>query len=186
MISPVIEATQAWVALGSNLGEREQLLQSSLRAMDGIPGTQVERVSDFFETVAVGPGIQGKYLNAAVALRTTLTPRRLLESLLNIEAMHGRRRHATVRWEARTLDLDLLMYGTATIREPGLCVPHPRMHQRFFVLEPLAQIAPEIVHPVINRTISELLGDLQMESANGNFCPSGLLTDGIVGVTHRG
>jgi len=129
----------AYVGLGSNLGDRAATLRSALAALGGLPDTRLLRCSTFHETQAVGgPPGQPPYLNAVAALRTGLSPRRLMEALLEIERRHGRVR--TVRDAPRTLDLDLLLYGPRRIAEPGLTVPHPRMWQRDFVLRPLAEL----------------------------------------------
>lgn len=150
----------AAVALGSNLGDRRAMLRDAVAAIERYPGTRIIRVSDPIETDAVGPGAQGKYLNAAALLGTTLEPRELLEALLATERALGRDRSREERWGARTIDLDLLLFDHRVIEEPGLCVPHPRMHERRFVLVPLAQIAAHAVHPVLQRSVGELLSNL--------------------------
>jgi 2-amino-4-hydroxy-6-hydroxymethyldihydropteridine diphosphokinase len=148
---------RAYVALGSNLGDRAATLRSALRALGALPATVLEAASEFIETEPVGPEGQGPYLNAAAVLRTGLGPGELLERMLEIEREHGRVRSGGSRWGARTLDLDLLLHGEARIDEPGLTVPHPRLHERRFVLEPLAMIAGDIVIPTLGATVTELL-----------------------------
>ena len=145
----------AYVALGSNLGDRGAHLEAALAALRSTEGIEVVAVSRTFETDPVGPPPQGPYLNAAARLRTTLSPRALLERLLAIEAERGRERGA-VRNAARTLDLDLLFFADLRVDEPGLTLPHPRLHQRPFVLDPLCEIAPDLVHPVLVETIASL------------------------------
>ncbi len=151
--------TTAYVGLGANLGRREQTLRAALEALDGRNGVRVVRASSTIETDPVGgPPGQPPYLNAAAELRTTLAPEPLLRALQAVEDAFGRTRE--VRWGPRTLDLDLLLYGDRVIETPALTVPHPRMHERRFVLEPLCEIAPEAVHPVLGRTMREMLEGL--------------------------
>jgi 2-amino-4-hydroxy-6-hydroxymethyldihydropteridine diphosphokinase len=145
----------AYVALGSNLGDRSAHLVAAVAALGASAGVEVVAVSSSVETDPVGPPPQGRYLNAAACLRTDLAPRDLLERLHAIERSRGRTR-GPVRNTARTLDLDLLLYGDRRIDEPGLTVPHPRLHERSFVLGPLSEIAAEIVHPILNETIAAL------------------------------
>lgn len=146
----------AYVALGSNLGDRARHIAGALAALRATDGVEVTAESALHETEPVGGPPQGRYLNAAVELRTRLGPRELLRELHRIEAAFGRRRDAG-RDAPRTLDLDLLFYGARRIDEPGLSVPHPRLHQRRFVLDPLREIAPNLVHPVLGMTVRELL-----------------------------
>ena len=147
----------AAIALGSNLGDRRATIAAALRAIEALPRTHITRVSDLFETDPVGPGAQGKYLNAAALLTTSLPPRELLDHLLAIERSLGRTRTPHEQWGPRTIDLDLLLYADLILNEPSLTLPHPRMHQRRFVLEPLAQIAPDLTHPILHKPISDLL-----------------------------
>jgi 2-amino-4-hydroxy-6-hydroxymethyldihydropteridine diphosphokinase len=156
-------ASRAMIGLGSNLGDRAALLEGALAALASTPGVRIERVSSVCETEPVGgPPGQGPYLNAAAALETTLEPLDLLRVLQAIEARFGRVR--TVRWGERTLDLDLLLFDDRIIASPELTVPHPRLAERRFVLEPLAEIAPDAVEPVTGRTVSGLLRELDRGS----------------------
>jgi 2-amino-4-hydroxy-6-hydroxymethyldihydropteridine diphosphokinase len=152
-------ASVALIGLGSNLGDRRAMLEGAIAALAATPGVQVRRVSSFRETEPVGgPPGQGAYLNTAAVLETTLEPPDLLHVLQAIEARHGRIR--TVRWGERTLDLDLLLFDDRVIETTELAVPHPRLAERRFVLEPLAEIAPDAVEPRSGRTIAELLQEL--------------------------
>ncbi len=145
---------EAYVALGSNLGDRRAQLAAALEALRQTPGVRVLGVSAVYETEPVGPP-QGRYLNAAARLATSLSPRALLERLLAIEARAGRVR-GSERNAPRTLDLDLLLYADRELREPDLELPHPRMAARPFVLEPLRELAPDLLHPVLGASIDEL------------------------------
>jgi len=149
-----VSAARAYVSLGTNLGDRIAHLVHALRSLDALPGTRIAALSPIYETAAVGPPPQGPYLNAAVELETTLAPRALLDALLAIEREAGRSRG--VRDSARTLDLDLLLYEDRVIDEPGLCVPHPRLAERAFVMEPLAALAPDRLHPLLGTTLAAL------------------------------
>jgi len=145
----------AYVSLGSNLGDRAAHIARALAALAALPATRVAAFSPIFETAPVGPPPQGHYLNAVARLRTGLAPRDLLEGLLAIEREAGRTRGPD-RNAARSLDLDLLLYGERILAEPGLRVPHPRLAARGFVLEPLAALAPALRHPELGTTIAAL------------------------------
>lgn len=138
--------TRAYVGLGANLGERERTLRAAVDSLADEPDIEVVGVSALRETEPVGVGEQPRYLNGIAALDTTLPARRLLEQLLAVEQQFGRVR-IPGEHGPRTLDLDLLLYGDEAIDEPGLTVPHPRLHERRFVLEPLAELAPGLVVP---------------------------------------
>jgi 2-amino-4-hydroxy-6-hydroxymethyldihydropteridine diphosphokinase len=146
--------TIAAVALGSNLGDRSSHLDYAISRLRSRL-TNV-RVSRYYETDPIGvPGPQPLFLNAAAVGSTDASPQDLLQALLEIEAERGRERpHPGA---ARTLDLDLVLYGNRVLDEPGLIVPHPRFRERRFVLEPLAEIAPQLVDPVTGSTVGELL-----------------------------
>jgi 2-amino-4-hydroxy-6-hydroxymethyldihydropteridine diphosphokinase len=136
----------AYVGLGSNLGDREGYLERALAALRGDPELEVEAVSSVRETDPVGLEDQPRFLNAAVRVTTALPPRELLEHLLGVERALGRTRDGS-RFGPRTIDLDLLLYGDEIVDEPGLEIPHPRLHERRFVLEPLAELDPALVVP---------------------------------------
>jgi 2-amino-4-hydroxy-6-hydroxymethyldihydropteridine diphosphokinase len=145
----------AFVTLGSNQGDRAALLAFAVEALRSSAGIHVEALSPVYETDPGGPPPQGAYLNAVVELHTRLAARALLERLLAIEARAGRRRSGT-RDEPRLLDLDLLLYDALVLDEPGLVVPHPRLHERAFALEPLCDLAADLVHPGCGETIAAL------------------------------
>lgn len=146
----------AYLALGSNLGDRAATLDAAVRRLRAEPGLRVLEVSEWYETDPVGgPPGQGPFLNAAAAVETDRPPEDLLALLHRIEHQFGRVRG--VKDGPRTLDLDLLLYGNRVIDTPGLTVPHPRMHERAFVLVPLAMIATDVVHPVSGKTIRDLI-----------------------------
>lgn len=152
-------STRALVGLGSNLGDRAAHLEHAIEALRLIPGSLVLAVSPWHSTSpAGGPEGQPEFLNAAALLEVEIPARTLLEQLLKIEAQEGRTR--AVRWDARPLDLDLLLYGHHQIHEPDLTVPHPRMTVRRFVLAPASEVAPEMVEPRTGRSVSDLLRNL--------------------------
>ncbi len=148
--------TQACIALGSNLGDRAANIQSAVKALRHVPLTTIVHTSSLLETESVGPIPQPRYLNAAARIETSLTARALLNHLLEIERECGRDRSKEQRWGPRTLDLDLLLYGEEVINEPGLCVPHPRMHERLFVLVPASEVAGDMLVPTMNATVGQL------------------------------
>lgn len=147
----------AYIALGANLGNRRSNLLSALAALNASKSIEVLSVSEMIETEPEGAANQGRYLNAAASLATSLSPEQLLKAMLEIEISHGRDRSKEKRWGPRLLDLDLLMYEDLVIDQKGLTLPHPRMHNRAFVLGPLAEIAGHLVHPVRKETITTLL-----------------------------
>jgi len=151
---------RAWIGLGSNLGERERQLANAVRALARTPGVELVATSRLYETDPVGPPPQGRYLNAAAELAVTHSPRELLALLLALEQRAGRVREGAPRWSARVLDLDLLLFGELCLEEPDLQVPHPRLHERSFVLIPLREIAPTVHHPVLRCTVAELAASL--------------------------
>lgn len=137
-------ATHAFLALGSNLGDRLQHLRSAARRLDATEGVDVLRSSRVYETEPVGPQ-QPAYLNAVIEVDTTLTPRELLGACRRVEDALGRVR--AERWGPRTIDVDILVYDEQTVDEPDLVIPHPRMHERGFVLVPLGELDADPMLP---------------------------------------
>jgi 2-amino-4-hydroxy-6-hydroxymethyldihydropteridine diphosphokinase len=156
----------AYVALGGNLGDRAANLDGAVRELGSCPGVRVRRVSTYHETgPSGGPVGQPPYLNAAAQVETDLGPEALLEILLAVESRLGRTR--AERNAPRTIDLDLLLYGDVVIATSRMVVPHPRMHERLFVLAPLAEIAPDAVHPTLGLTVRELLDAFREQASAG-------------------
>lgn len=150
----------AYVALGANLGDRAKTLESAIAQLRGTEGILVLKYSTLHETAAVGgPMGSPPFLNAVVEIQTSLSPDTVLETLLSVEKNLGRVRRD--KWEPRTIDLDLILYGDAVINTPHLTIPHPLMHQRRFVLAPLAEIAPEAIHPLLTKSAKALLAGLK-------------------------
>ena len=162
----------AYLGLGSNLDDRSENLERACRLLSQSEGIHVVKVSAFHETEPVGGPAQGKFLNAAVEVETSLEPRTLLERCLAVEEGMGRKR--TERWGPRTIDIDILLYEERTVDEPGLKVPHPLMHLRRFVLGPLAEIAPGARHPGTGMTVLQMLKQLPEESGDETSRCSGI------------
>lgn len=154
----------AWVGMGGNLGEVQATFQRALGMLAALPDTELLRCSRHYRTPAWGPVAQPDYLNAVCELRTRLPAVRLMQALLDVERACGRDRASAdaLRWGPRTLDLDLLLYGEACIEAEGLSVPHPRLHERAFVLVPLAELAPQQVVPG-RGTVAQLLEGLDAD-----------------------
>lgn len=148
-----------YVGIGSNLGDREEQVLRSVHEMRAF--ARVRKISTLRETQPVGVGEQPAFMNAVVELDTEYSPQEVMEELLRIESEMGRERNE--KGAPREIDLDLLAYDSEVVSENGLVVPHPRMQERRFVLEPLAELNPEWVHPVSNQTAQELLDKLPPE-----------------------
>jgi 2-amino-4-hydroxy-6-hydroxymethyldihydropteridine diphosphokinase len=157
---PTKESTIAYIGLGANLGERERTIAAALRRIDEDERTSLLRSTVPIETDPVGYTDQPRFFNAAASLATTRSPRELLDLLLEIERDLGRVRGEGPRYGPRTIDLDLLLYDDETIDEDALEVPHPRLHERRFVLEPLAELEPGLSVPGLGR-VSALLAELE-------------------------
>ena len=140
-----MNAVRCYVGLGGNIGEVRQTLHSALAALGGIPGTYLVRASSLWRTAPVGHSDQPDFINAVAALDSTLAPHALLDALLALEQRFGRKR--SFANAPRTLDLDLLLHGSALVSGPCLTLPHPRMHERAFVLAPLIEIDPDCIIP---------------------------------------
>lgn len=154
--------TDVVIALGSNLGDRLANLRAGVAGLAACDEIEITGVSRLYETAPVGgPADQGAYLNAALTAHTSLPPRDLLALMHRVEARRERAR--VVHWGPRTLDLDLLVYGDLVSDDPSLCLPHPRQHERRFVLVPVCDVAPDLVHPALGRTMRDLLADLPVE-----------------------
>lgn len=150
--------SRVFIGIGSNEGDRLEHISNALQMLGVIQGLRLVQLATLNETEPVGPP-QGSYLNTVAEIETTLTPCQLLERLQAIERRLGRR-PSPQRWAPRPIDLDILLYDDRIVQEPDLCVPHPRMHERRFVLEPLCQLAPDIVHPILQKTAAALLEQL--------------------------
>ena len=145
----------AYIGLGSNMGDKVANLKKAVLELGKVPGNKVLAVSSFYKTEPVGGVEQDWFVNAAAEIETSLTPRELLNKLLYIEKNLGRVRDA--RWGPRVIDLDILLYDDLVMDEEGLSIPHPYLHERGFVLVPLAEIAPKVIHPKFKKSISELM-----------------------------
>jgi len=152
----MIESLTAYLGFGSNLGNRLGFMQQARQRLDALPGVEVLASSDHYQSAAMGgPADQPDFLNAVVAIRTDLQPKSLLLSCLDIERQLGRIRQE--RWGARTIDIDLLLHGRLQCDCAGLTLPHPRLHERPFVLYPLYELAPNLELPGLGVTIARLV-----------------------------
>ncbi|HUK56681.1 MAG TPA: 2-amino-4-hydroxy-6-hydroxymethyldihydropteridine diphosphokinase [Nitrospiria bacterium] len=168
MTEPVI----AYIGIGSNMGDRQAYCQEAVRLISRFPKTSLTAVSSLYETAPLERTNQDWFINCVMAIRTTLSPRDLLQACQEVEQFLGRKR--TVRFGPRTIDLDILFYGNRTFQESGLTIPHPRAHQRRFVLVPLAEIAPELEHPSLHKTAVELLQGIKDSQEVRRWAPFSL------------
>jgi 2-amino-4-hydroxy-6-hydroxymethyldihydropteridine diphosphokinase len=151
----------AYIGIGSNLGNKLGNCRRAVEAIGADGRNRLVRCSRFYRTEPVGKKDQEWFINGVAAVETTMGPRELLEFILSVEKGMGRARKE--RWGPRIIDLDILFYGDRVLEEEGLEVPHPRLQERRFVLVPLEEIAPDLIHPIFHRTISQILGELKAE-----------------------
>lgn len=144
----------AYLSVGSNIGEKEQFLNNAVKKLDEDCNIKVTKVSKYIETEPYGNVEQDKFLNGCLEIRTLLTPDELLKKINEIEQEEGRIR--TLHWGPRTLDIDILLYDNEVVYTDDLKIPHPDMHNRMFVLEPLCEIAPFVIHPVLGKSVMRL------------------------------
>ncbi|MBR4780048.1 MAG: 2-amino-4-hydroxy-6-hydroxymethyldihydropteridine diphosphokinase [Lachnospiraceae bacterium] len=144
----------AYLSVGSNIGEKEQFLNNAVKKLDEDCNIKVTKVSKYIETEPYGNVEQDKFLNGCLEIRTLLTPDELLKKVNEIEQEEGRIR--TLHWGPRTLDIDILLYDNEVVYTDDLKIPHPDMHNRMFVLEPLCEIAPFVIHPVLGKSVMRL------------------------------
>ena len=149
---------RAYLGLGSNMGDKKKYLDDAVAALDRIPGCKVEKLSPYLVTAPYGGVEQDDFLNACLILKTTLPPQELLERMHEIEQAAHRER--IIRWGPRTLDLDILLYDDLVMDSDDLVIPHVEMHLRDFVLRPLSQIAPNKRHPILGKTVTQMLKEI--------------------------
>ena len=152
---------EIYLALGSNVGDRQQIIISAIESLHNHSQFFDIRISSMYLTEPYGLSQQRGFVNCAVRLESILSPRELLTEIQRIENQFGRTRE--IKWGPRTLDIDILFYGNEIIQEPDLIIPHPEIHKRSFVLQPLCELCPDLIHPVLHRSVKKLL-----ESILGN------------------
>jgi len=150
---------QVYIAIGSNLGDRKENYLEALARVAKLPKTRIIKESSVYESEPLGDSKEW-YVNGVIEIETEFRPEMLLKKLKNIERAMGRKK-VRKRWGARIMDLDILLYDTAVVNKKNLKIPHPEMHARKFVLAPLSEVAPQVIHPVLQATISELLVTLK-------------------------
>ncbi len=157
-VSPSQLTVSVYIGFGSNIGDRRAYIRAAFHHLSETEGVRLQRVSSLYETEPVGDAAQAPFLNGVALLETTHTPLSLLHILKNVETAVGRQ-HRT-RWGPREVDLDILLYGDRCVQTETLVIPHPEMHLRGFVLVPLADLAPDLHHPICQKTIRTLLAQL--------------------------
>ncbi len=153
----------AFLGLGSNMGDREEFIEQAVFLLSKTPGLRVLKRSTNYETEPQGEEEQPNFINAAIEVETTITPEKLLAVAQDVETALGRERE--MEWGPRSIDIDILLFGDRVISEDNLQIPHPLLHERLFALQPLKEIAPEVVHPILEKTIEELFEE---RSQTGN------------------
>jgi 2-amino-4-hydroxy-6-hydroxymethyldihydropteridine diphosphokinase len=160
-LSGNLHSVIAFLGLGSNLGDAAGYCRQAIDEISRRPGNRVLRVSSLYRTEPLGVKEQDWFVNAVIEIRTTLSPRDLLRALQGIEKSMGRVRDNVPRWGPRAIDIDILLYGQDVVEEEGLCIPHPEMHRRRFVLVPMEELASYVIHPKFGVTIKGLLQRLE-------------------------
>jgi 2-amino-4-hydroxy-6-hydroxymethyldihydropteridine diphosphokinase len=155
-----IDETTAYIGIGSNLGDREKNLHKAIDNLSCIKGIEVFRASQFYLTAPIGYIDQPDFLNGVVEIKTTLDPHTLLKVCHQVE--DELKRVHTIKWGPRTIDLDILLYGNVVMNEKYLVIPHPGMNERVFVLKPLSELVPNVIHPITNITIHEMLSKISI------------------------
>jgi len=156
-MSPVV----VFLGIGSNLGNRQLNIERAIQYLKDTSAIFIAEQSSIYQTIPEGgPENQPEFLNAVIKINTLLTPFKLLERLKGIELLL-RRKFCSTKWAPRTIDLDILFYGDLIFASKDLVIPHPLLHKRYFVLKPLCEIAPNLVHPLIGKSISQLLRELK-------------------------
>lgn len=169
---PALQSSVSYIGLGANRGRSLAVCRRAVACLRGCPCLRLVAQSSFYRTEPVGPVRQPWYVNGVIAVESLLGPRALLRLLHRLEARFGRNRQKEKRWGPRRLDLDLLFYGHRILHCRDLSLPHPRLHQRRFVLRPLADISPSFVHPILGKTVDTMLREVD-DSAEVSWLSSG-------------